>query len=329
MFDVKEQSKAAYLQHKEVWLKNCRENGKLDQGDMSELRNIGVGRALLICATGYSLEQNIETIKKHWEKIDIMCCDKALGHLLDNGITPRFVVVQDARISYDKYLKPWENDPRLKEVTACFNVCANPEWAFKVAWKKMYFHANKDAMGYEKEFMKEANCKNLIIAGTNVSNAMLIFATQCEGNDRRNFMGYDKYVLVGFDYCWTYEGNYYAFSKDGGGKANYMRHLYLMDSFGNHVYSSQNLHQSATWANAYITNYNLPVVNCSNQTLLSTGTRYNLEEQMQYKYDPEDSSIVKELDKDLRSLTQRTEIVKNRLRELAEKHYYGYVGTLY
>jgi hypothetical protein len=296
---------------------------------MEQLRNIGIGRAMLIVATGYSLEQNIGTIQEHWKKIDIMCCDKSLGILLDHGITPKYCVIQDARVSFDLYLKKWANDPRIKEITAIINICANPEWSHRASWKKIIFHANRDAMGYEKEFMKAANCNNMVIAGTNVSNAMLVIATQCSEADRRNFMGYDKYVLIGFDYCWTFEGNYYAFNKDGNGKASYMRHLYMIDVHGQEVYTSTNLHQSAVWGQSYVKNYMLPVVNCSNQTLLGVGKQFNLAEQMQYEFDIEDNELVKELDKELKSVTLRAEYVKNRLRELAEKHYYGYVGTLY
>lgn len=328
MFDVKAQSKAAYDQHKDMWQKHAKEHAKFKHKDFSYLRNTGIGRAMLLVATGYSLELNIEAIRENQKYCDIMCCDKSLGILLDHGITPQFVFIADAKVDFNKYCKKWSEDPRIKEITAIMNVCANPEWSHKVTWKDIIFTVNKDAMGYEREFMKLSGCQNVIIAGTNVSNAMLVFATQCEGDQRRNFLGYDKYILVGYDYCWTLEGNYYAYDKDGGGKINYMRHFYILDLFGNSVYTSHNLHNSAQWINAYINTYTIPIVNCSDYSLIGRGTRVDIAEQMKYNLDIEDSVKVQEIDRELVQASAKVEYLKNKLRELAQKHYYGYVATV-
>lgn len=328
IFDVKEQSKAAYLQHRDIWRKNARDNALREQKSFEELKHTGIGKAMVLVAMGYSFEQQVETLKKYQGNVDIMCCDKALGHLLDHGITPTYCLIADARVDYEKWMRPWADDPRISEVTAILNVCSNPEWAHMPNWKEIYFHVNRDAMEYEQEFLKMTNCPNVVIAGTNVSNAMLVFATQCSERGRQNFLGYDKYILVGYDYCFSHKGGYYAFDWDANGKRNYMKHLYLVDINGNQVYTSQNLAHSAQWINKYIQTFGIPAVVCADYTLLGKCKKAVLEDQMQYKLDPEDSGIVKKLDKEMRDLHSKIEYTKNKLRVLGEKHYYGFVASI-
>jgi hypothetical protein len=143
----------------------------------------------------------------------------------------------------------------------------------------------------EKEFMAISGCPNDIVAGTNVSNAMVIVMTQCNNNGARNFMGYDKILLIGFDYCW--DQNYYAFDQDGGGKINYMRNVYLCDMANDLCYTSPNLMFSARWFDQYVKTFGLPVVQCTKTSIVTGNAQGNLAEQMQYSYQPEDSQLVR------------------------------------
>lgn len=94
---------------------------------LSDLEFSGIGKAILLVANGYSLEENMHTIKENKDKVDIICCDKTLGHLINNGIEPTYCLVCDANVDYEKYLKPFED--KLKNTILLINVCANPLWS--------------------------------------------------------------------------------------------------------------------------------------------------------------------------------------------------------
>lgn len=305
-----EQSHQAYNQ----WCDQWREHAQIHKGmgittTFMEYANIGVGRAILLVANGFSLEEEIETLKEMQHNVDIMVCDKALGHLLNHNITPKYVMVCDANVSYEKYLDPWKD--KISEITAFINVCANPKWT-KAGFKKICFFVNEDSIQSEIEFAKLSGCKNLIPAATNVSNEMVVLVTQSTNKGRNNWFGYDKIVLLGFDYCWSDQTNYYAFDKTGDGKHNYMRHGYCLDRAFRPVYSSSNLIFSAKWLDDYIRGFALPIVNGSKRTLLGTPPTKDLKAQLQYRYRDQDGMAVRgltelkmQLHKQLQSIDQR------------------------
>jgi hypothetical protein len=322
--EVKKQSEVAYHQWAAQWREHAIKNGKLPQKPLSDFLGSGVGRPILCIANGYSFEENLKTIKDHRGNIDILCCDKTLGHLLNNGIRPTFCVVCDANVNYEKYLKPWEG--QLSDTVLFSNICGNPEWTHNGNWKDIYFFVNKDVLNSEKEFSSLSGCHNFIPAGTNVSNAMVVFLTQSDENGPQNYFGYDKILLIGFDYCWK-AGKYYAFDHTGNGKDNYMRHLYLLNGAGEYVYTSGNLFFSHQWLARYLSAYRLPVVQCSKKSLLTTCRVGDLKEQMSYEFCPEDSeklrSKIKIKDNLLRNLRQ----LDDSLGALARKHAYNFLAT--
>ena len=323
---IVEQSKNAYNQWAVQWRDHAKTHSKYKQLPLWELENTGIGKACLVVANGFSFEENIETIKKYQNNVDIFCCDKTLGHLLDNGITPKYCMVCDANVNYEAYLEKWKD--KLSEVTLLMNVCANPEWTEKGNWKKQYFFVNMDVMQYEKEFSSISGCNNLIPAGTNVSNAMVVMLTQSDNSGRKNYFGYDKLLLIGFDYSWTYEGKYYAFDKDGGGKANYMKHGYLVNHAGEYCNSSGNLMFSAQWLAKYVNNFKLPVVQCSKKTIAGVVKFGELEEQMQYRFKTENQTLVKSVIERKNKLSQELFQVDKVLKKVAMEHYYSFVGSI-
>jgi len=147
---VMKQSKAAYGQWAPQWREHAKIHSKFKMNSLLDLENTGIGKAILSCANGYSLEENIEVIKENKDKVDILCCDKSLGHLLDNGIEPTYCMVCDANVDYDKYLLKWKD--KLKNTILLINVCANPKWTEGIEWKKIYFFINKDIIQSELEF---------------------------------------------------------------------------------------------------------------------------------------------------------------------------------
>lgn len=324
---IVQQSKSAYNQWCGLWRDHAKRHAVFAPfKPLSDFVNSGVGKACLVVANGYSLEENIETIKKHQDKVDILCCDKTLGHLIENGIIPTFCLVCDAQVNYENYMEPWKD--KLQDTVLFMNVCANPKWSFNGNWKDKYFFVNHDSIKSEIEFSGLSGCQNMIPAGTNVSNAMVVFLTQSDNTGRRNFFGYDKILLIGFDYSWRFGKKYYAFDETGNGKSNYMRHLYVNNLSGSPAYTSTNLAFSAQWLEKYIGSFKLPVVQCSRETILHTQYVGELEAQMQYNYRREDAEFVAREMKKQSRLTKELEQIQKRLMSIGEDHYYKFLSTV-
>lgn len=322
---IKEQSYNAYNQWKDIWRANAKISAEFSHKPLRDFMNVGVGKACLVVANGYTLEQNIDVIKKHKDNVDIMCCDKTLGHLLDNGIKPTYCLVCDANVNYEEYMEKWKD--QLDETVLFINVCANQKWSKNGNWKDIYHFVNYDSIKSEVEFMEISKCSNKIPAGTNVSNAMLVFLTQSDNTGRRNYFGYDKLLLIGFDYSWTHGGKYYAFDETGNGKANYMRHVYLKNRKNVDAYTSSNLHFSARWIEQYLKNFNLPVIICDENTLLGAIKYCPLDEQMQYKYKVEDAKIVRKDMQKRDKLKRELSELENRLINIGNDHYNNFIMT--
>ena len=206
--DVQNQSEAVFKQFGEkVWIPNAKRNAQLPRRDPEELHNTGIGKHLLLVAIGASLEENIETIKKYRDRVEIMTCDKGFELLLKHGVKADYVMLCDANIPFT-WIKDSINE--TKDVKLIATPYANPEWTEN--WKgDRYFMINKDALETEKIFIDIFKDRFRIIpAGSNVSNAMLIFVTGSDEYQNINWAGYERYILVGYDYSWRPDGNYYA-----------------------------------------------------------------------------------------------------------------------
>lgn len=326
---IKDQSRRAISQWGDKWLKHCEYVKEKFPNDvktsLDDYMNSGIGKAVLLIANGYSFEENIETIKKYQENVDIMVCDKTLGHCLDNGIIPDFCLVCDANVNYERYMEKWKD--KLQDTVVFQNVCANPKWVDNGNWKKRVFFVNKDVLNSEKKWMELSGCSNTVAAGTNVSNAMVVFMTQCDNDGRKNFFGYDKILLIGFDYSWQWDKKYYAFDELGDGKSNYMRHVNAKNQEGQHCYSSNNLVFSSKWIDQYVKTFKLPVVQCTKKTILSLKHVGNLEEQMQYSYKKEDAKEIKNLYNSRMELMNKLKGVNKRLNEISKDHYFSFLAS--
>lgn len=270
--EVKKQSEAAFKQWGPTWEHNAVENGKIYKKQKTSHKQLlfeGAGRTLLCIAMAPSFENKLEIIKKYnTGKYDIACVDKCLGVLLDNGIVPKYVFLADSGISYDKWLKPWIK--QTKNIYLMTNVTANLDWTRK--WRgKIFFYVNKDNIQTEEIYMPLSGCTEQIPASSNVGNSVVVFSTQ--------ILGYKEYLLVGYDYCWRYDQNYYAFHAEddpNNGKRYWMKHIQMVDINGDIVDSSQNLLFSARWLSDYNIGMakpnNIRIVNCSGQGILKIET---------------------------------------------------------
>jgi hypothetical protein len=323
--DVVNQSKAAYNQWCKQWREQAIHNSRHEMKDLLDFQNIGVGKACLVIANGHSFEKNLETIKKYQANVDILCVDKCLIPCLENGIVPTFVLVCDANVSYEKYMQPVED--KLQDSVLLMNVCGAPAWADHGNWKAKYFFVNKDVLKSEREFQELSGCPNVIPAGTNVSNAAVVMLTQCDEHGKRNFFGYDKLLLIGFDYCWS-EESYYAFDRYGDGKRHYMKQVYCLNQRGDFVYTSPNLLFSAKWFEKYIGTFKIPAIQCSDESLVRGYKLGNLEEQMQYLYKPEDAKEVTDLLEYRRQAQRKIEEVNRRIHEIGRDHFKQLMRTI-
>jgi hypothetical protein len=269
--EVLEQSKAAMKLWGDTWREHAKKNSvrfKKDGHSHNDLVHLGAGRTMLCIANAPSFERKIDIIKKYSQdrNFDIGCVDKCLGNLLNNGIKPDFVFLADAGISYEKYLKQWID--QTEDIVLIANVTSNPDWCLN--WKgQVFYFVNKDNIETEKIFIPLSGCHEVIPASSNVGNTQLVFSVQ--------IFGYDQYLLVGYDHCWADDENYYAF--EDSVKRFWMKHLSLVDRFGNFLNTSQNLYFSARWLNDFyqmMKQKGIQMFNCCDRGILTLPT-INLE----------------------------------------------------
>jgi hypothetical protein len=134
--------------------------------------------------------------------------------------------------------------------------------------------------------------------------------------------------LIGYDYCWNPKGNYYAFNKDGGGKASYMRHVYTRNAAGEDVYTSNNLGFSVMWLNKYIDVFKLPVVQCSRQSIFVTPSRGVLSDQMDYSFRQEDAERVRTYNGRLRQINAERQALQKDLNRISRDHYRSMMSSI-
>lgn len=326
------QSKAAYGQWKDQWAEHATAHAAFPQKSLSDFELSGIGKAVVLVGNGASFERQIDVIKRYQHNVDVVACDKTLGHLLNHGIVPKYVILCDANVSYEKYLEPWKD--QLDRTILFSNVCGNPKWTHaknqhgKTIWKDIYFFVNMDVLGTEKEFGKLSGCPNVIPAATNVSNAMVVFMTQSDDSGRKNFFGYDKIILVGYDYSWLVDGSYYAFEKDGGGKHHYMRHVTTLNEEGQLCFTSNNLAFSAEWLSTYCKAFHLPVVQCSQGGMLPLMFNGKLEEQMRYKPPVQDADRIRRSASKYKELLNESARLREFLANAATEHYHRFRASI-
>jgi hypothetical protein len=270
--DVVKQSTQVYGQFGESkWIPYAKKNVELPRKNTSELQNSGIGKFLLLCAMGESLEENIDVIKKYRDRVDICTCDKGFGLLYDHGIIADYVMVCDCNILFEHIENHIDKTDKVKLLATPY---ANPTYT-KMWGGDRYFFINQDAIQSEKKFIEIFGKDIRIIpAGSNVSNAMLGFFTGSDEYQNINWGGYEKYILIGYDYSWRPDGNYYAW-KNPKPKRYYMNHRTMLDFKGEMIFSSENLFFSAKWLYSYVSSFKLPVINCSERGLLYLGEEQN------------------------------------------------------
>lgn len=276
--DVKGQSEAVFKQFGEsVWIPNAKENAKLEHRPIEELHSIGLGRCIVIAAMGESTEEQVDVIRAKRDKFHLAVNDKLFGYFIDRGIVPDFVMISDANIPFRWLEKHVEATKNVRLIATPY---ANTQWT--KAWLgPRYFYINMDIIRSERYFFDMFPDTRIIPASSNVSNSMVCFFVGTVAGPPENWGGYEKYLLVGFDYSWRPSpeavgldltgiktGKYYAF-EDPKPKRFYMNHRTVHDINGDWCHTSENLYFSAKWMWSYTTGFGLPLVNCSGRGLLN------------------------------------------------------------
>jgi hypothetical protein len=285
--DVKKQSEQVFGQFGDAkWLPYARENSKLERRSLDELANIGVGRSIVLATMGESTEEKIEIIKKYRDRYHLAVNDKLFGYMVERGITPDFVFLSDSNIPFRWLEKHVEKTDGVRLIATPY---ANVEWTR--AWRgPRYFYVNADVIQSERFFKDAFPGVRIIPASSNVSNSMVCFFTGMVSGPPINWGGYERYILVGYDYSWRplpredadaalKTGKYYAF-EDPQPKRFYMFHRTLQDINGDLVHTSENLFFSARWLWSFVAGFGVPLINCSGRGLLNIPLQADLEEEV-------------------------------------------------
>ncbi len=318
--DVKKQSLDVYNQFGESrWKPFANVNSRIERMDNNFYKHIGVGKFLVLAAMGESLEKDIPILKLYRDRIDILTCDKGFGFLIDNGILPDHVIICDTNIPF-KWIEPYLE--YTKNINLVSTPYANIEWTH--AWKgPKYFYVNRDAIETEKVFLPIfGEDIRQIPAGSNVSNAMLVFMVGSDERNQINYAGYEKYLLTGYDYSWRPTGRYYA-GNNPIPKRRYMHHHTMLDINNDIVFTSGNLLFSAKWMTQYCQTFKIPVINCSERGLLDI-KRGNLKEELsKIKFMNPNSNKTRKLFFELKDLYEKTEKKKEEFLKSKEELYHG------
>lgn len=255
---ILEQSKTAYAQWKDRWHEHARINGEMFKKSKYRVKQLafsGFGKQLIIVAMGASLEKHIDLIRERQNdaNVDIAVVDKGFRPLVQHGIKPNYVFLADAGVKFDQWVGDCIN--QTEGVSLIANITANPEWTSK--WKgPVYFYVNRDNIGTQNAFMPISGCPDMIPASSNVGNSVVVFAVQN--------MGYDEHLLVGYDFAWNADGNYYAFNDND--KRYWMRGMQGIGIDGKLTYTSENLEFSRKWLTDFCNMFGsqgVKVFNCS------------------------------------------------------------------
>jgi hypothetical protein len=302
--EVLNQSKAVFGQFGEkVWIPNAKKNVQLKHHNAEELVSCGIGKALVLVGMGSSLEDQVESIKKYRDRCDVCVCDKGFGPLLEHGVKADYVFLCDANIPYTYIEKYIDKTDGVKLIATPY---ANPEWTTK--WKgERYFFVMRDSIESERHFFPIFGKVRGVPAGSNVSNGMLSFFAGCDEFNDKNWSGYERYFLIGYDYSWPVQGNYYAWSNPKP-KRHYMCHRTILDMNMNSSFTSENLYFSAKWMVSYLSKFNIPVVNCCERGLLMINAQSNLEKELSRLRPKEQvTKIVRQAFETIRSMTRSLE----------------------
>lgn len=248
--EVELQSQRAFSRWKEIWKKNAAENKKLYK-KCQPIIGAGRDKSCIVLAFGPSFKDNMSKIKAnnlHYYH-DIFCVDKALKSCIENGIVPKYVMVADAQVDFEKWGKI--SPEYCKHIKLIMCVTGNSDWT--KYWSKnggdVYFVINKDGIkthNIYREYLDYRKGESIIIpAASNVGNSSYVFAAL--------HLGYKEILLAAYDYSFAMDSAFYGISGDHRDtnlnlpKHSFNNHYTMVDVRNNLVQVSNNMWFSARW----------------------------------------------------------------------------------
>lgn len=166
---------------------------------LSDLENKFVGQTALIIGAGPSLNDNILKIQENRDKFVIFAVNKVVKYLLQNGITPDFVVCLDAR-NINKNLGGLEN--YLTHSNCILDIRTDCS-VFNKGFRNVFFNFSETDF-----FIKKLSNKNDFMkfyeSGGSASTLALVSAVK---------LGFSKVVLVGVDLAFK-DNKIYAYGEN-------------------------------------------------------------------------------------------------------------------
>lgn len=173
-----------------VWLSNTLDNISAVNSDtkgylLSDLAGKYAGQTALIAGAGPSLSDNLENIQQNRDKFVIFAVNKTVKYLLQNGITPDFVVCLDAR-NMDKTLGGLED--YFAHVNAIVDIRTDKNITNK-GFNKIFFNFSETDF-FIKKLAKYNDFMKFYESGGSASTMALSAAVK---------MGFSQIVLAGID----------------------------------------------------------------------------------------------------------------------------------
>lgn len=172
-----------------VWLANTIDNiASVNSGNaylLSDLAGKFLGQTALIAGAGPSLSDNIANIQANRDKFVIFAVNKTVQYLLQNGITPDFVVCLDAR-NMNKTLGGLES--HFGKINAIADIRTDKAVMNK-GFHKVFFNFSETDF-FIKKVAKHNDFMKFYESGGSASSLALTAAVK---------MGFSKIILAGID----------------------------------------------------------------------------------------------------------------------------------
>ena len=149
-------------------------------------------KPFVLVAAGPSLDKNLLILKEAQDKCIILCAEVILFKLMDNGITPDYVVTIDPSEQFVRFLK----DVDTTELTYICPTTVHPSVINE--WKgKIIFFGQEDYKGSPKEQLLS---KTTLKGCTRLFNRYFVGATMFQ---LAHMLGASSIALVGYDFAYT------------------------------------------------------------------------------------------------------------------------------
>ena len=195
---------ASALAHKDRWSCHAAANKARVVFQVSRLWCDANPKTGVLIAAGPSLKASLPELRALDRGAhEIVCVDMALKFLLDNGVTPDYVICADASEEIARTLVP-----APPEVALLLNVVVHPDtakdWAGDIFWFCMMSnYIDKEAGDWmQRDHQKKSGVSSFLVPGGNVSSLGVSFL----GSVR----AVAKILLYGHDFCWTDDAEFYA-----------------------------------------------------------------------------------------------------------------------